>query len=1063
MALSESRGGIPTPAVLGLGGERAAADIRDLDWDSPEFVDVLWALAGCGSPDQALNILVRVVAGLRERGGAEDFHRALRADHSFRIRLMALVGGSMALGDELAAHPQRWRELTKELPTRVEMIRGLLDAVDAVPAGYEERGEDEEAARDRPADPACADRTRVGTYRARATGADTQRRLKEQYRLFLMRIAAHDLAGTYPSTKRQQGLEQVPFSLVAELLSDLADAALTASLAIAVDNVYGESPLDARLAVMALGKCGARELNYISDVDVIFVGSAVTPRITRVAGECARVGSRLFFEVDANLRPEGRSGSLVRTVESHFSYYRRWAETWEFQALLKARPQTGHLPLGREYKDTLDPLVWVASQRESFVEDVQAMRRRVLDNVPAEMQDRELKLGRGGLRDVEFAVQLLQLVHGRSDESLRVPSTVGALRALVAAGAIGREDGQGLIHAYEFLRLLEHRLQLHRLRRTHTLPEEEDHAAMSRLALTSGYAAGEGKSAVQHLRITLRRVRFLISELHSKLFYRPLLNSVVNMSVDTLKLSPDAAKLQLAALGYRFPDRAFEHLTALASESSRKSKIQAMLLPTLMDWLSQTADPDAGLLNYRKLSDAAYERTWFLRLLRDEGVVGQRLMMILGSSPYTADLIIAAPEFVKSLGDGASGPKLLDKGPGTVSKSLVAAAGRQRDPDKAIAVARSLRRTELARLAAADLLGMMDVRSVCRGLSMVWNAVLEAALRAEIRSSLARRAQQGAGDAPTQADGAGEFAECDRQEVPVGDCEVPARIAVIGMGRLGGAELGFGSDADVMFVAQPQPGHEEHEALRWAAGVCEAMRSRLSKPSGDPPLEVDLGLRPEGRSGAVVRSIESYRRYYSSWGQVWETQALLRATVVAGDREVGTEFLHMIDRFRYPEEGMSPAAIREVRRMKARVDEERLPRGADRNTHTKLGRGALTDIEWTVQLLIMMHAHEHPTLHNTSTLEVLDVLEAEEIIPAEQVRVLREAWLEATNVRNALVLVRGKRTDQIPQPGPQLAQVAGAAGWEPAQYQSFLEDYLRKTRRARRVVDEVFWGEPSMR
>ncbi|KQB86823.1 bifunctional [glutamine synthetase] adenylyltransferase/[glutamine synthetase]-adenylyl-L-tyrosine phosphorylase [Corynebacterium lowii] len=1064
MTLSGKRASIPTPAVLGLGGPRAAEDIHLLGWDTAESVDVLWALAGCGDPDQALNVLVRLHGGLEEKGQSAEFQRVLREDHAFRIRVMALVGGSAALGDELAAHPESWRELTKELPTRVEMMKGLLEVVDAVPAIFAEEGEREggdlakddlesgDAEQEQPEkenggegapaekhapDPACTDRSVAGTYRARVADGDAQRRLKEAYRLFLMRIAAHDLAGTYPSTKRQEGLETVPFEQITESLSDLADAALTASLAIAVNNVYGDSPLDARLAVIALGKCGARELNYISDVDVIFVGSTVTPRITRVAGECARIGSRSFFEVDANLRPEGRSGALVRTVESHLTYYQRWAETWEFQALLKARAQTGYMPLGQRYREVLDPLVWGASQRESFVEDVQAMRRRVLDNVPEDMRDRELKLGRGGLRDVEFAVQLLQLVHGRSDESLRVPATVGALRALVTAGAIGREDGQGLIDAYEFLRLLEHRLQLYRLRRTHTLPAEDDRVAMSRLALTSGYAAQDGKSSVDNLRTILRRVRFLILELHSKLFYRPLLNSVVNMTVDTLKLSPDAAKLQLAALGYRFPDRAFEHLTALASGNSRKSKIQAMLLPTLMDWLSQTADPDAGLLNYRKLSDAAYERSWFLRLLRDEGVVGQRLMMILGSSPYTADLIISAPEFVKSLGDGASGPKLLDKAPGTVSSSLVAAANRHKTPDKAIAVARSLRRAELARLASADLLGMMDVRSVCRGLSMVWNAVLEAALQAEIRHSQAE--QEGEEQGP------------------------PARIAVIGMGRLGGAELGFGSDADVMFVAEPQPGYEEHEALRWAAGVCESMRTRLAKPSGDPPLEVDLGLRPEGRSGAVVRSIESYRRYYSTWGEVWETQALLRATVVAGDRAVGTDFLHMIDSFRYPSEGISASTIREVRRMKARVDEERLPRGADRNTHTKLGRGALTDIEWTVQLLTMMHAHEHPALHNTSTLDVLDVLEVEQIIPVEQVRILREAWLEATNVRNALVLVRGKRTDQIPQPGPQLAQVAGAAGWDPSQYQNFLEHYLRKTRRARRVVDQVFWGETSMR
>src|SRR5699024_9839585 len=224
-----------------------------------------------------------------------------------------------------------------------------------------------------------------------------------------------------------------------------------------------------------------------------------------------------------------------------------------------------------------------------------------------------------------------------------------------------------------------------------------------------------------------------------------------------------------------------------------------------------------------------------------------------------------------------------------------------------------------------------------------------------------------------------------------------------------GAELGYGSDADVMFVCEAAEGVEDTEAVKWAIGICEGMRARLAKPSGDPPLEVDLGLRPEGRSGAVVRTLDSYERYYRQWGEIWEIQALLRATVVAGDEELGTRFLRMIDEFRYPEKGASASDIREIRRMKARIDDERLPRGADRTTHTKLGRGALTDIEWTVQLLTMMHAHEYPELHNTSTLETLDVIAEKEIIPPEQVAILREAWLCATNARNSLVLVKGRR------------------------------------------------------
>ena len=1006
----------PSPAQLALTGKTAAEDLERLGWSDD---DVLYTLGGSGNPDITLNTAFRLAEALGDK--YEELRQALIGDEVLRVRLFALLGGSTALGDHLVAHPEEWKLLAEPLPSASEIFQIMLGAVDAKPE---------------PGDPtATEDLDQPGTYRAAITGTEAKKTLKSTYRTLVMRVAAADLAGTYSAFKGY-GADQpvLSYSDVTELLTTIADAALTAALAVAVRSVCGDEPMNGKLAVIAMGKCGARELNYISDVDVIFVAEPADALATKIASEFASIGTAAFFDVDPNLRPEGKSGALVRTLESHEKYYKRWAETWEFQALLKARPMTGDMELGQAYREKLKPMVWESSQRDSFVEDVQAMRRRVLSNVPADMRARELKLGQGGLRDVEFAVQLLQLVHGRIDATLRTKNTIESIEALSLGGYIGREDAVHLIEAYEFLRLLEHRLQLHRFRRTHTLPEDDDAANRRWLALTSGFISSPTLSAVDEMDARLKAERKKISDLHSRLFYRPLLNSIAGMSVGEASLSKDAAIEQLKALGYTHPTRAYQHLSALVKGNSRKAKLQAILLPTLLVWLGETADPDAGLLNYRKLSDAAQDRSWFLRMLRDEGVVGERLMRILGTSPYAANLIISAPDVVKQLGDGATQPKLLDPEPDRVYKALIAASKRHADPDKAVSVARSLRRAELARIASADLLGMMDVREVCDQLSWVWNAVLEAGLRAEVRADLLER----------------------------GIDEPLARIAVIGMGRLGGAELGYGSDADVMIVAEPSEGVDEVEALAWATKIIDQLRKRLSKPSGDPPLEVDLGLRPEGRSGPVVRTIASYKRYYQEWGEVWERQALLRATYIAGDTQVGEDFLHSIDPFRYPDGGASESDIREIRRMKARVDNERLPRNADRATHTKLGRGALTDIEWTVQLLTMMHAHTYPELHNTSTLEILDFLvtdAAADIIDSAQARMLTEAWLLATAARNALVLVTGKRTDQLPGPGAQLNQVAGAAGYDPHDAQAFLDHYLKVTRRAHCVVEEVFWGE----
>lgn len=1039
-----SRRGVPSAASLGLSRPHATADLAALGWDDEDHLDLLWTLAATGDPDQALNSIVRLMQAtaaddVPPEASAARLQEQLDTDHGFRVRLLALLGASTLLGDHVVANPEIWPSIGADLPGRAGMMDTMLTSVGAGPV----EGQDEDGRPLHQADSLLR--------RASVTGSEADRAMRTAYRTLLARIAAIDLAGTFvprrgeaPTPSGRSGYPgPVPFEVIADRLADAADAALTAALAVATAVVFPEGPVPVQLAVVAMGKCGALELNYISDVDVIFVAEPADARTTRLAGEFINIGCRCFFEVDAALRPEGKRGALVRTLESHLTYYRKWASTWEFQALLKARPMTGDLALGQRYVDELAPMVWTASQREDFVPDVQAMRRRVVENVPEELQSRELKLGPGGLRDVEFAVQLLQLVHGRADESLRVRSTVDALQGLVAGGYVGREDGSTLIESYGFMRLLEHRMQLRHLRRTHLLPEESDLGYRTWLARTSGLVAEGTRTLAEELGARVRATGHQIRQLHNKLFYRPLLTSVVELSVDELHLTPEAAQRQLAALGYLYPDRAMDHLTALASGGTRKARVQAVILPSLLEWLSETVDPDAGLLAYRKLSEAAVDRSWFLRLLRDENVVGQRLMKILGTSPYVSDLFLAAPEAVRLLSDGATQPKLLEKDASVISHSLVAAAGRHRDPDKAIAVARSLRRTELARIAAADLLGMMDVREVARSLSLVWDAVLEAALFSEIRA----------------------WEDTNQRNAP-------AVITVIGMGRLGGAELSYRSDADVLFVCEPVaaeaatidtdgdgvPG-TDNDAVTWAIGICERLRSRLAKPSQDPPLEVDLNLRPEGRSGPAVRTLDSYRTYYERWGETWEYQALLRATWVAGDKDLGIRFLRSIDPFRYPEGGADGKTVQEVRRMKARVDSERLPRGANRVTHTKLGRGGLADVEWTVQLLTMQHCHQIPTLHNTSTLDVLEEIRAAGLLSESDVSTLREAWITASAARNALVLSNAKVADQLPPPGAQLAHVAATAGWDPADSQGFLDDYLKKTRRARKVVDRVFWGE----
>jgi glutamate-ammonia-ligase adenylyltransferase len=360
---------------------------------------------------------------------------------------------------------------------------------------------------------------------------------------------------------------------------------------------------------------------------------------------------------------------------------------------------------------------------------------------------------------------------------------------------------------------------------------------------------------------------------------------------------------------------------------------------------------------------------------------------------------------------------------------LLAAVRRHDDPEAGAATARGLRRRELLRIACGDLLGLLDVAQVGAALSDITAATLEAVLDA------ATRAVQRDASSP-----------------------LPMRLSIIGMGRLGGSEQGYGSDADVMFVHEPTEGASESDAAAAAHAVANEVRRLLAVPAPEPAVDVDAGLRPEGRQGPLTRSLGSYAAYYSRWSKVWESQALLRASPVAGDHEIGQRFIEAIAPIRWPAGGLPPSDIREVRRIKARVERERLPRGADPTLNTKLGRGGLADVEWTVQLLQLRYADVVPGLRTTSTLDALGAASAADLIDPDDAETLAEGWRLATRVRNALVLARGRATDSIPTDVREVIGIARIIGYSPSQSGDFLDVYRRVTRRSRSVVERVFYG-----
>ena len=836
------------------------------------------------------------------------------------------------------------------------------------------------------------------------------------YRRELLRLIAFDVTQQNPI---------VGFQQVASQLADLATEALEAGLQIArwellntTDHgVFTRGEVAAtRLAVMAMGKCGARELNYISDVDVIYVadtGSDDLPRdraleiATRLATRMMRAmdGSAsepMLWQVDPNLRPEGKSGALVRTVESHVTYYERWAQNWEFQALLKARFAAGDADLASEYLARIRPMVWAATGREGFVEAAQKMRERVMENIPADEVNRQIKLGPGGLRDIEFTVQLLQLVHGRTDESVRVADTMSAISTLTAGGYMSREDANTFHSHYGFLRSIEHRIQFSQMRRTHLMPESETQIRTIARSLNLKWTSA-------NLTDRWNEVKLEVRSLHQKVFYRPLLSAVAKLG-ETARLSSEQIFDRLRAIGFDDPKSALTHIEALTSGLSRRAMIQRQLLPVLLEWFAQGSDPDSGLLAFRRLSEDLGESHWYLRMLRDSSGAAERLTQVLSSSRLATGLFERHPEAAAWFEDTSDLNAL------PLAELLIemnAIIDRHDETEKAAASIRAIRRRETLRIAMGAVLGVNTIEEIAQGLSDITESYLLALKNLIADDSI--------------------------------------DLGIVAMGRFGGAELGFGSDADLMFVYRPLNSDDPQKSA-------ERQISELRRLAADPVLEFDLDidLRPEGKNGPVARSIDSYAAYYEKWANTWEAQALLRARVIAGSNELVSEFTTLIDRYRYPSE-VEQSAVIEIRRLKARMETERLPQGADPKRHLKLGRGSLSDVEWLVQLLQLTNGAKHPKIRTPKTLAALEACVSEGLIEAHDATVLQEAWTLASRVRSAVVLWGTRRSDVLTTDRRQLEGMARILEYPRGSASVLEQDYLAYTRRSRMVFERLFY------
>lgn len=782
--------------------------------------------------------------------------------------------------------------------------------------------------------------------------------LRRFRRRALTRVAARDLAGA--------ALEDVVGEVTA-----VAEACLET----AVRDVGGG------LAVIGMGKLGGAELNYASDVDVIFVheeaGADAQAEASRAAAAVVRLLSEptaegVALRVDLELRPEGRSGAPSRSLAATLEYYRRHAATWEKQAWLKARPVAGAIVLGRKVLRGLEALIYPEHLDASAIEDVRAMKARIEEYVRARGKEAsEVKRGRGGIRDVEFAVQLLQLVHGRRDPELRHPGTLRALEALAEGGYVARGDAEALSNSYRFLRGLEHRLQLARELQTHELPDDE--SSLRRLARSMGLDDADA------LHRTYGEHTDVVRGLHERLFYRPLLEAFAGGPSPLPGRDREATVELLAGLGFADPAAAYGRFAGIVGSPTRLGRVLAHVFPVIAPAVALASDPDASLVRFERVVESLGEDQAIPDRIASDPEVGVRLARTVAASSWAADLLASRPDSVRRL----EAPLDIE-GP---------------EPPDLLAVT------------AAHAAGELKVPEVGRALARVGDAAIARALE---------RA----------------------------DPSVP--FAVIGLGKLGAEELNFASDLDVVFVYEGEGPEAFEEAGRTGERVIAGVRER--------GFEADADLRPEGKSGPLARSMAAYLEYWQGWAQTWEFQALLKARFVAGDELLGKRFVLAAEDAAYA--GALPLErVAEIRRMRVRMEEERVRPPDARRYHFKLGRGGLADVQFAVELSQLRHGFDHPGIRSRHTLEALEALARERLVEDSVSLALGEAYVFLNEIKNALEMDRRVRAEAIPPTAEGQLSLARRLGYEEYPRAAFLEEYRRITRRARSAMERVFYGE----
>jgi [glutamine synthetase] adenylyltransferase / [glutamine synthetase]-adenylyl-L-tyrosine phosphorylase len=875
-----------------------------------------------------------------------------------------------------------------------------------------------------------------------------------------LRIGARDL------------LPSVPVEDTMRELTALAEASLESAYRYSrseAEKDFGSLSLPGRespnrFAILGMGKLGGGELNFSSDVDVIFLyeddegessggrKGKMTPReffttvgktVIQAMGEVTEDG--FVFRIDLRLRPLGGNGPLVQSVGSAMVYYESWGQCWERSALIKARPVAGERELGLNFLKEVEPFIFRRYLDYTTVDELRHMKMRIENELlTAAGRERNIKLGYGGIREIEFFTQAMQLVNGGYEPKLREPGTLRALAQLAQHDFISAQDKDKLSDAYRFLRQVEHKVQMVQEAHAHSIPEgEEEERALARRL---GYEPKRKQTERELFWRDHRAHRTVVRNIFDRLFYGAQ-KEITDEGASGAGLiwndldRHDLIIKELENLGFSDPAKAYENLLAVrdgevyAPPSPRRLKVMRALGPALVTQIANSSAPDQALLNLARFSHRIGGRTGFLTLLAENPETLRLLITLFADSQFLTDLFLKRPELIDTLirADLTRVEKTRDEMLGEVRAAL----NEHVDLEAKLNALRRYKTEEFIRIGLHDLGGTIKLERVLHQLSLLAEACLEAAL------------------AVTLHELEGKFGA-----VPNG------RFAIVGMGKLGGRELDYNSDLDLVFIydaaedALSQGGSQGNLiAHEFYVRLGQKFITYLAAPTEEGVgYKIDMQLRPSGKSGPLVCSLEGFREYHSTSSLLWERQALIKARFAAGDPALGKQIEKVAASFAYGQ-GLTPEEIGAIHHLRMRMERE-LAGENETRFNLKKGRGGLVDIEFLTQMLQLAHGFRHSELRHRETLQALEALAEKKILPKHDYKLLSEGYVFLRTLDHRLRLERDQSIDgfeRVPERLGSIAQALGYVGNSSAKAgQKLLRNYEEKRDKVRSCYERYF-------